>query len=576
MRLKSFQVKNFRSIGSTFEIGSDTNLTIVGPNNEGKSNLVTALVTALQLLEDHSREAGRTRIRTIGRPLSRAYDWQRDYPLKSQEKTVADTTFRLKFNLDKADQEEFFQVVGSNINENLPISIHIGRNNYPTFEVNKPGKGYASLTGKSAHIASFIGSKLSINYIPAIRTARDSAKSVEGLVSQALRRVEKTPEYVDALATIQKLQRPVLEEIEDRLKETLATFVPSVKNVELQIREGRADALRSVVIGIDDGHMTSLSSKGDGIISLVGMALLSKIDSIASPDLNMILVIEEPESHLHPRAINAIRSTLDSLARNIQVIITTHSPNLVNRSDVSANIIVEGNKARVALSIEEVRDVLGVRVSDNLTNARMNIVCEGANDCTALPRILSDISQDLAILIEEKEIFFSNLRGAGNLSYLVNSIQNAVCEPFCLLDDDQAGRSAFESARADGLLDEGDVIFTSKIGKAESEFEDMLCSEFVKEVLYQNFGVDTEVVAIPPAFKAKKFSERIRIAFQASGKVWNDNVEADVKSKLARACMERGVAAIDPACIQIFNTAVVVIKTKLGMPNVSVGERQAK
>jgi len=199
MRLKSFQVKDYRSIASTFEIGSANNLTIVGPNNEGKSNLVTALVTALRLLEDHSRYARRGRFRTLGRSISRAYDWQNDYPLQLQQRADAHTTFKLKVTLDQDDQVQFLESVESNINDNLPITIRIGRDNIPQFEVNKPGKGYAAPTKKSAQIAAFIGSKLSINYIAAIRTARDSARSVEALVSQALKQVEKTPEYIDAL-----------------------------------------------------------------------------------------------------------------------------------------------------------------------------------------------------------------------------------------------------------------------------------------------------------------------------------------------------------------------------------------
>ena len=565
MRLKSFQVKDYRSIGSTFEIGCTNNLTIVGPNNEGKSNLVTALVTALRLLEDHSRNAIRDRIRTIGRPISRAYEWTTDYPLRLQRDQQGTTTFKLKFTLDDADQAEFLSVVGSNINDTLPITMKIGQYDRPIFEVNKQGKGYASLNGKSAQIAAFIGSKLSINYIPAIRTARESAKTVEALVSQALRKVERTPEYAQALETIQALQRPVLEEIENRLKESLETFVPSVRNVALQIREGRADALRSVTIGIDDGQMTSLSSKGDGIISLVGMALLSKLDTLAQSDVSLVLVIEEPESHLHPRAINAIRSTLDALASNIQVIITTHSPNLVNRSTISSNIIVENNKAKVADNIEEIREVLGVRVSDNLTNARLNVVCEGSNDCCCLPAIIGELEPKLASLIESGEICFSNLKGASNLSYLVNSIQNAICEPLCILDDDPAGRSAFAAAKADGLLDENNVIFTKRIGKSESEFEDLLEAGLVKQVILADFGVDVDAVNVPPAFRSRKFSDRISMIFQGSGKLWNDHTEAQVKAALSKRCSELGAAAIDPNCLPVLHTAARMISGKLGL-----------
>lgn len=566
MRLKSFKVKDFRSIASTLEISAASNLTIVGPNNEGKSNLVNSLVASLKLLEEHSKTAEFVRMRAIGRRTPPdVYRWNRDYPVNLQENADGETEFKLKFDLDKADQEEFYRVLGSSINNNLPITIHIGRNNLPRFQVNKPGKGYASLTARSAQIAAFIGSKLSINYISAVRTARDSARSVEDLVSTALRRVERSPEFIQALGTIQELQRPVLQEIEDRLKDSLSAFVPSVKNVSLAIREGRSEALRSVAIGIDDGQLTPLASKGDGIISLIGMALLSKIDSIADRDLSMILVIEEPESHLHPTAIHAIRSTLDGLGNDIQVIITTHSPHLVNRVHISSNIVVERNQARIASSVEEIRDVLGVKVSDNLTSSRLNIICEGDNDCLPLTKILGEVDPLLAPLVENREISFSALGGAGNLPYLVNSLQNAVCEPLCLLDDDKAGREAFQRAQSAGLLNSNDVIFTSRLGKSEAEFEDLVADDVIAEVLLHQFGVNINKVGIPQSVRGRKFCERMGFYFKACGKIWDDQIEMRLKSAIARECNSLGIQSIHPDCHPVFFTLATLVRAKLGL-----------
>jgi predicted ATPase len=562
MRLRSFKVKDYRSIKSTLEIDSSSNLTIVGPNNEGKSNLVTALVTALQLLENHARSVRPTGLRLAPMP-QRVYVWERDCPLALQKRQGAASVFQLKFEMDDNDQEEFYQAVGSKCNKTLPITVKIDRTNRPSFEVNKPGKGYVALNGKSEQIARFVGSKLSINYITAVRTARDAARSVEGLVSAALRQVERTPEYVTALKTIQDLQRPVLDEIASRLQESLQTFVPSVNRIELQVREGRAEALRSVEIAVDDGQLTPLSSKGDGVISLVGMALLAKLDTLSGRDVNLILVIEEPESHLHPRAINGIRGTLDGLPQNIQVMITTHSPNLINRAKISSNIVVETNVARVAKSISEIRDVLGVRVSDNLTNARLNVICEGLSECRSLPRVFSDVCETVGAMIQGGEIRFANLRGSGNLSFLVNYTHNSVCEPFVFLDDDDAGRSAFTKAKGDGLLDDMDVVFATRPGKANTEFEDLVRQSEIEKILKENFAVDTSKVGLPPAIKAQKFSDRMQFFFKASGRNWSEQVEEDLKTFIASRVADAGIAVLEDFSLPIIESAVGTIKLKL-------------
>lgn len=544
MRLKRFKVKNYRSINSAPSINVATNLTIIGPNNEGKSNLVRALVTGLGLLEEHAeapRRFGAARTSSFAR--SRLYEWARDFPIGQQDAGDGRTEFKLEFDLDPDDQNEFYENINSYINNHLPMTIRIGRNSMPEFEVNKPGKGYAALTAKSSEIAAFIGNKLSINYIEAVRTARHSASSVERLVASALRRVERTDEYRAALQTIEDLRRPVLEELEVKLKSSLKTFVPAIRDVSLQLGRTRSNLGQSVQIGIDDGRLTPLSNKGDGIISLVGMALLSRIDDLATQGINLILVIEEPESHLHPRAIHSVRNILDELGGEVQVIITTHSPALVNRMNVGENVIVENSKARVADSISEIRDVLGVRVSDNLTNSRLSIICEGENDSASLTRLLCDVQPDLESSFANGEVSFTCLGGGGNLSYSASAIQNSICEPVCFLDDDPAGHQAFDSAVSDGLLTDEDCVFTSRLGKDESEFEDLISDELVAEYLNDRHKVD--LGSVPNGFRKKKFSVRVRAAFEKAGRPWNERVKSQVKRDLNSVCATKGIVAID-------------------------------
>lgn len=44
-----------------------------------------------------------------------------------------------------------------------------------------------------------------------------------------------------------------------------------------------------------------------------------------------VIIIEEPESHLHPEAINQLNAIIESLSENNQVIVTTHNPLFVVR-----------------------------------------------------------------------------------------------------------------------------------------------------------------------------------------------------------------------------------------------------
>lgn len=202
---------------------------------------------------------------------------------------------------------------------------------------------------------------MSINHIPAVRTADEAIRAVSLLASNSIRRVQLQSDYKQALDTIESIQRPIYEELQQQLTVTLQRFLPNVRSVLLDVQSGgAARALRSVDIMIDDGQQTSLQNKGDGVISLVGMALLARLKESSGSSLNTVLAIEEPESHLHPRAIHSIREVLDNIGADYQVLVTTHSPVLADRLRVSSNIIVQSNQARVASNIEEIRDALGV------------------------------------------------------------------------------------------------------------------------------------------------------------------------------------------------------------------------
>jgi hypothetical protein len=208
------------------------------------------------------------------------------------------------------------------------------------------------------------------------------------------------------------------------------------------------------------------------------------------------------------------------------------------------NIIVESSKARVAQSVVEIRDVLGVRVSDNLTNSRLSVICEGENDSSSLTALLCDAKPDLKTHFENGEISFTCLGGGGNLAYSAASIQNSICEPICFLDDDKSGIEAFETAVRDGLLDDKDAVFAKRLGKEESEFEDLILDSIVNNYLHKEYKVDCSL--IPAGLRKKKFSVRVGAAFEKSGRPWNDRVKGAVKSQLNKLCAENGMSVIDP------------------------------
>ncbi|MBQ7435157.1 MAG: ATP-binding protein, partial [Oscillospiraceae bacterium] len=149
---------------------------------------------------------------------------------------------------------------------------------------------------------------------------------------------------INATATIERLQQRKLDQISAQLITPLQQFLPSVRDINIHIqKERRRAALRSSAeVVINDGTPTPIQQKGDGIKSLTALAMLNITNQA---DRISVIAIEEPESHLHPESAHQLYETILALSEHHQVILTTHSPLFVNRSNIKANIIVTDGKA---------------------------------------------------------------------------------------------------------------------------------------------------------------------------------------------------------------------------------------
>ena len=151
MELVSFSASNFRSVTSAYKLPIRRPTVLIGPNNEGKSNILRALVSSLQFLGSLGGvRLSNGRIASVIRPKE-IYDWPRDFPVSLQEKTPdAETVFDLEFRLSAAEVEEFREEVKSSLNGTLPIQLRFGPGGIKTHRdqtgkrwprVNKEGTG---------------------------------------------------------------------------------------------------------------------------------------------------------------------------------------------------------------------------------------------------------------------------------------------------------------------------------------------------------------------------------------------------------------------------------------------------
>ena len=533
MKLSDFSVVNYRSITTARKIKTNNMTVLVGKNNEGKSNILRALTLAMDIMKIYSKDPRSLQIAV--RPyLKNHYSWEKDYPISLQEKNPNGwSSIDLNFELDEQDILAIRSMTGIRLSGCIPVRVST---NGAAAKIDIPKRGTAAFADadNKKKIIEYVCFKIDFNFIPAVHTEYDALRVVDSLIEKSLETLDTNPDYINAMNKIEELQQGILDGISNQIIEPLQEFLPTVRNVQIHIQnERRRIAMRrNTEIIIDDGTPTPIQQKGDGIKSLTALAILNipaRVDRVS------VVAIEEPESHLHPESARQLYDTIMSLSQTHQIVLTTHSPLFVNRTNLKENIIVNDGKATPVKKIKEIRDVLGIHISDNLTNAEHALIVEGEDDKIALEKLLPSMSTKIKRAIQNGTFIIDYIGGAGNLPYKLSFYRNLQCKYHVLLDNDDAGRHAGSEAERQGLLDVRNVTYAICNGSPNAEIEDCYNKAVYENAILNEFGVNINVAE----FRGnKKWSDRIAGCFLSQGKLWNDAMEKRVKLVVANEISE--------------------------------------
>jgi hypothetical protein len=562
MQLSGLSVKNYRSIKQTPRLNFGDLGVLVGPNNEGKSNILRAAVMGMRLLRRYgligsarASDRPRAHISTM-----RDYDWFEDYPKDLQDKTPnGSTIIDFWFELDDAEKVLFRSQIGVSLRTELPIRITVNKHAY--FTVRKQGPGRETLNRKSGQVARFVGRRLHIEYIGSVRTAADATEMIRDMLRNRITEVLDTEQYEKLLEQLSAAVTNALKPLAVELGDTLKDFIPDVSDVRIQVTKG--DVLDGLIdetkVLIDDGAETDLRHKGDGVQSLAALAMARKAADRGLRSL--ILAVEEPEAHLHPSAVHRVRQVINEIASKQQVIYTTHSPLLVDRFKLTNNVIVRGSKAAPAKTLNELREVLGVRTSDNLAQANLVLIVEGLTDKNSLEALVACKSEKLSGYIASGGLALDYLKGAPNLLPKLDALRQQLCQYHVLLDHDESGLMAGNRARDAGLLSLKEETYTIVPSMKESEFEDMLNVGLYESEISKAFGVSLDVSEFKKG--KRKWGDRVAAAFRSQGKFYDAGVGAQVKTLVCELVVAHPDKALHPKRSSIIDALCMQLEARI-------------
>lgn len=358
-------------------------------------------------------------------------------------------------------------------------------------------------------------------YIEAVKDVTAETKNADSATFGKLLKLllgEVASEFEDITASFAKIQRKlsrVTDEdgtvTDDRLKpvrlieSTIESFVrESFPEVRLKM-DVPAPTLPTILgaaqLRVDDGHEGPLTNKGDGLKRTVLFAILRAYTRLRSQGLNSesaavapaasyVLLFEEPELYLHPRAQRQLMSTLTQFSADHPVLVTTHSPSFFGRSTTG---FAKLQKRQDGVDVFPVELDISKRDSYQLVQhenneaaffARSVVLVEGDSDTFTFPHLARLI--DPAWDDDELNVMFIKTGGKGSITRYRNFF-NAFGVPVHVITDLDALVDGFNHLTTTQSLREQHAKLMSKV---HVHINDIIApnSEKVKQIVEKRYA----------------------------------------------------------------------------------------
>jgi predicted ATPase len=355
-------LRDYRSIAAcNVRLGPLTFL--VGPNGSGKSNFLDALrliTDALRTSLDHAlRDRGgvhEVRRRSSGHPRNFAIRIEFQLP----DRTPGHFAFEVsaRSHGDYAVQKEECEIAGAR------YLVQEGK------VIKKPSPVAPPGSDDRLYLVNAAG-------LPEFRPVFDvlSNMGFYNLNPDKIRALQ-SPDKGELLARDGFNLPSVLERLEtlddgstkQRIEEYLSRIVPGLEGVDPN-RVGHMETLefRQHVEGAKDPWRFPAINMSDGTLRALGV-LVALLQARVEPRIRVV-GIEEPEAALHPAAAGILRDALRDGSRYAQVIVTSHSPELLDAPDVQAEEIVSVVAEQGTTVIARLDEVTRSALQDRLYTA---------------------------------------------------------------------------------------------------------------------------------------------------------------------------------------------------------------
>ena len=587
--------------------GNSYTTMLVGVNESGKSNILQALSffktpSGECDFDDYCTQKEEDKAKYVLCSYELAFENKEDYRTVIDKKIVGDK--KLSFEISRIEKNVYLGKGNSKFAELYEIQVcKLPENKF--IKVIEPNKSYAVIDVEEAgaevlneesllkyfqqdieaiiklHEPEMSFWKSSEDYLIAsdidLNTFKDNQSNRPLVNIFALAGSDTKAKILDRINNITNSRhRSRLQKI---LSEKATEYIQNIwkHNIEIIIE---IDKTSNCAVHIrDDGEANShdrysMNARSDGFKQFISLILSLSVETTQFNKNNRLIIIDEPEMHLHPSAIRDLSKELIRMGEKNYVFVATHSPFLIDKKHKERNMIISKNnhaitekkaiKAHESIIDDEVlREAFGLEVYKDLLNPH-SILVEGATDKVIL----------------EKAFKVKGITDYGITNGHGSSIVTLACKLndtgisiVVVVDDDEAGKDDKEKIQKIGKFYK-DNVFTIRdlVGDiiAGGTIEDTLGKEFV-ESQFNTFYKSLYNKAPPNSLKDNKpFIAQITAQLKKHDSDLKDSNKLKECLNLFKKEIAKNVPSSNPDLEENFphlNSLVEKIKEKLEETN---------
>lgn len=322
--------------------------------------------------------------------------------------------------------------------------------------------------------------------------------------------------YVSGITDIEERVSLIKDDIEERvqLKQELSASITNYINErwpehKINIFIEIENMLCSVMVEDKDDTLPKykMEQRSEGFKQFISILLNLSIESNTEKIKNKIILLDEPEIHLHPSGVKYLREELLKISFSNIVFIASHSIYMVDKLNLDRHFKVSKKKSLTSIKQieknnpyeeEVIYEALGTSVYEHIQPNM--VIFEGKTDKDLFDGFLKKYNRD----IKPVRIGTISADGVEKIPTYVKFMEDRLVKGFVMVDSDSDGirikeqiKNQSKSFNTKNTFEINDIFKSNKA----STLEDLYPIDFIVSIISENYDVEIELDPKKPVIK---------------------------------------------------------------------------